>query len=187
MQTLQVISNYPRKTEDADKVVGYCQTGIDLIEQFPNRQDRNALTALYEKAGWTYHVAQQSSKALPYFQKNVTLLRHETPRNDLLFARALVELGHALPEFTARKSAYDEGMAILEKLHFPEIYDLKEHYCDACSALHDQYIAQGNREEAAKYLRKAIECLRQMKHPDQFNRAFRFKKLLQEELKTPAH
>ncbi|MBC7996984.1 MAG: hypothetical protein IAF58_03515, partial [Leptolyngbya sp.] len=182
VQTLQEISNYPRRKEDADKVVNYCQTGIDLIEQFPNRQDRKALSALYEKAGWTYYVALQNPKALPYFQKNVTLLRHEIPRNDLLFARAMLELGHALPEFTARKSAYDEGMELLEKLKFPEDYNLKEHYCDACSALHDAYVAQGNHEEAARYLRKGIECVRQMKHSDDYNRAAIFKRWLHDRL-----
>lgn len=185
------LSTYDRPFKDADQVAGYCQSAIDLINQFPKQQDSKLLTFLYEKAGWTYYVARNFPKALPYFQKNVTLLRHETPRNDLLYARALLELGHTLPEFSARKSAYDEGMELLEKLKFPEDYNLKEHYCDACSTLHDKYVAEGNYEEAVKYLKKAIECLREMKHPDVFNRAAQFKELLHNESKmikkTNAH
>lgn len=177
------LANVPRPTTDAADVVRYCQTAIDLTERFPTKLDTKLLPVFYEKAGWTYFAAGQKTKALPYFQKNIILLRPTKEQNLKPYARALIELAHTLPDFTARKPLYDEGLALLEKLNLPEDFNLKEHYCDACFLIAEHYDQVSDHKEAIKYLKKGLECLKQMRHVDECFRTNTFNRVLKVQTK----
>lgn len=136
---------------------------------------------------WANFERGQPTKATEYARRNLDYWKkhqddsiatdektayHESPK--FLYARALIEMAHAITDKKERKQYYIEAVNLLDAHHWPEQINLCEHYCDACAQLSEIFAAEEHKAEGLRYLNKAETVLHQMKHPDYANRKKHF-------------
>ncbi len=175
-------SQLPQQIGDYPKAIAYCKKGIALMTQFPPK-DQSLLPIFNERIGWCYYIQGKLHDALPYLQQNLVLVRANKTADPNSYARALIELGHCLPDKKEKMALYAEGINLLDTLNLPEDLNLKEHYCDACDKMAAIYDEESNPTESIKYLRKALAATLKMRHVDTANRKKNFGKALVTHLK----
>lgn len=169
-----------------DKVIEFGKTGLKLVDQFPEK-NQDYLPVFCEIIFWANFERGQPTKATEYARRNLDYWKkhqddtistddktayHESPK--FLYARALIEMAHAITDKKERKQYYIEALNLLDAHHWPEQINLCEHYCDACAQLSEIFAAEENKAEGLRYLNKAETVLHQMKHPDNANRKKHF-------------
>lgn len=171
-----------RELKRPDKAISFAEAGLNIIDQFPD-QNQDYLPLFCEVIAWSNYELETPEKGQKYARRNLEYW--EVHKNDALqpdeinernkfsmqqYIRALIEMGHATPLTRDKLTYYNQALDLTEKLHYPEEFDVIEHYCDACAHIADIYDKEDKRAEALKYLVKAEAALKQMKHPDVFNR-----------------
>ncbi|CAN5319925.1 hypothetical protein BH10CYA1_BH10CYA1_29230 [soil metagenome] len=158
------------------KAIDFGIEGLKFIDQFPDL-NQDQLPVFCESIGWNYHCLAKPDKAKYYFQRNLKYwtdhrFNHPTNSEDPqdFYARALIELGNCEVDSKKKKALYDEALDLLDGRKYPETLNLIEHYCDACRELATLYESESNPDRAIKYLRRGLAVIKQMKHPDIFNR-----------------
>ncbi len=177
-----MFSVLPMQVGDYSRAIAYFKKGLDLMTQFPPK-DQSLLPIFNERIGWCYYIQGKLHDALPYLQQNLVLLRANKTADPNSYARALIELGHCLPDKKERMALYEEGINLLDTLNLPEDLNLKEHYCDACDKMAAIYDGESNPTESIRYLRKALAATLQMRHVDTANRKKNFGNALVRHLK----
>lgn len=170
-----------RQLKRPDKVIELSEIGMNIIDQFPD-QNQDYLPLFCELIAWSYFELETPVKGQKYAQRNLNYW--ETHKNDKLppdeindrnkfpmpqYIRALVEMGHATALPREQLAYYNQALDLTEKLHYPEEFNVIEHYCDACIHVANIYDKEGKRAEALKYLHRAQFALNQVHH-DVFNR-----------------
>ncbi|MFN8555389.1 MAG: protein kinase [Candidatus Obscuribacterales bacterium] len=167
-----------RELKRPDKVIEFAQDGLNLIDQFPD-QNQEYLPLFCELIAWSNYELEVPTKGQKYARRNLEYW--EVHKNDVLkpdeindlnnfpmqqYIRALVEMGHSSPNPQDQLAYYNKALDLTEKLHYPEEYNVVEHYCDACVHISNMYDKEGKKAEALRYLHKAEAALKQVKHHD---------------------
>lgn len=165
---LNGFSIIPLQLNAFDQAIEYSKTALSFIERYPQLDpDKKGSKIFVERIGWAYTMEGKQDLALPYLKKNVDLTRPDKNKDPQLYLRAIIEYSDALNlDYATRKALYKEGTEGLEKLGLPEDYNLKEHYCNACTHMIEILSAEHNYNGAVIYSKKGLEAVRQFKHPE---------------------
>ncbi len=170
----------PIKLGAFDPAIEYSQTSLNFVERYPDLdKEKKWLPIFLEKLGWLYSMKNNYELARPYLERVVNLTRVNKDQDPQPYLRAIIEYAHSLAlDYANRKALYKEGIDGLEKLGLPEDYNLKEHYCNACTYMSDIFAVEHNYDAAALYSRKGLEAVRQFKHADDSKRQSYFSESL---------
>lgn len=169
--------------------IGYCSTALDLIKRFPKLDNDKKYSKLFtEKIGYFYSMEGKDDLALPYLKQLVDLSRLTKDKEPQLYLRAIIEYSNILNlDYVKRKELYKEAIEGLEKLGFPEDYNLNEHYYNACQHVSEIYAAERNYDDAILYARKGLAAVGHFKQPDVNNRRGYFIESIIKNLRAAGH
>lgn len=166
LETLQLLSVIATQAHDSERVTKYCEDGLTILDRF--FKDPNSYRPTFlERAGWSYFLLNKKEKALPLMQQFLAYSENPANKADIKdVARANIELAHCLSDLDLRKQHYKKGLRIIEKLDFPKVMNLRDHYCDASFSSAQICVSQGDYKNASVHMERAISMANRVNSSD---------------------
>jgi len=179
MARLEAVTAQPFNSPYLDNSIKYSKIAIDLIKEDSEKSPKLQmyLPRFCERVGLQLLVQKKDAEALPYLRENWSLRKRDIAQNPKRYALSLVLLGKGEPSNVEKKRLWNEALDLMESLHYPSDFNLRECYCDCSAGLMEIFESEKNHTEAVKYARRGLMVAEKIQG-DTYDRKTYFKKLL---------
>ncbi|HEY9679340.1 MAG TPA: serine/threonine-protein kinase [Drouetiella sp.] len=154
LEDLELASNVILYCGDAKGAIPPKELAVQLDTKFAIDKRPDAHEGRVQGLASLYYQSGEIAKAFPLYTDVHNFFEQNRAAYPDQYARSLIELAYVTPKGKARDQLFEDGFREIESRKFPEPYNLREHYCDACVVLAREKNKEGKRDEALAYLKR---------------------------------